>query len=229
MSWWLILGLFRRGLFLSQTNAFDLYTRQFSPVADRAVITFATLVFERDDFLVLALFDNLSSHLCSGDERVAVSHVFAISEQKYITKRGSFARFDVEQIDIDGVAFGDAKLPATSSDDCVSHSFSGEKKPATIPHLSALGKRKARAAIRLQSMQQLYQARRQVPNTKLRNVALMRPMKNCGPSRVSSASSKGAGRRRFDVHASPHPRTRRLNIRNTKNHNRCPLSDRNLR
>jgi hypothetical protein len=34
-------------------------------------------------------------------------------------------------------------LPATSSDDCVSHSFSGEKKLAIIPHLSALGKRKA--------------------------------------------------------------------------------------
>jgi hypothetical protein len=138
MSWWLILGLF-----LSQINAFDLYTRQFATVADRAVITFAPLVFERDNFLVLALFDNFSSHLCSGDDRVAVSHVFSISEQKYITKRGSFARFDVEQIDIDGVAFRDAKLPATSSDDCVSHSFSGEKKLAIIPHLSALGKRKA--------------------------------------------------------------------------------------
>src|SRR5258708_27325354 len=76
MSWWLILGLFRRGLFLSEINAFDLYTRQFATVADRAVITFAPLIFECDNFLVLALFDNFSSHLCSGDERAAVSHAF---------------------------------------------------------------------------------------------------------------------------------------------------------
>jgi hypothetical protein len=34
-------------------------------------------------------------------------------------------------------------LPATSLDDCVSHNFSGEKKTPIIPHLSALGKRKA--------------------------------------------------------------------------------------
>src|SRR5919106_2592363 len=114
-------------------------------MADRAVITFAPPVLERDDFLVLALFDNFSSHLCSGDERVALSHVLSIGTQQYITKRGSFARFDIEQIDIEDVAFRDPELPATSSDDCVSHSFPGEKKPATIPHLSALGKRKPRA------------------------------------------------------------------------------------
>src|SRR5262249_26572640 len=37
----------------------------------------------------------------------------------------------------------DAKLPATSSDDCVSHSFPGEKKPRIIPQLTRFGKRKA--------------------------------------------------------------------------------------
>src|SRR6476661_5037215 len=142
MSWWLILGLFRRGLFLSQINAFDLYTRQFATVADRAVITFAPLIFERDNFLVLALFENFSGHLCPRHERAAVSHIFSIGKQQYVTKRRGFARFEIEKIDIDGVAFRDAKLPATSFDDCVSHSFSGEKKPTILPHLSALGKRK---------------------------------------------------------------------------------------
>jgi hypothetical protein len=132
----------RRTLFSSRCDAFDLYTRQFATVADRAVIAFAALVFERDDFLVLALFENLRGYLCSRDEGVPVSYVFSIRKQQYITKRGSFARFDIEKIDIEGVAFRDAKLPATSFDDCVSHSFSGEKKPPTIPHLSALGKRK---------------------------------------------------------------------------------------
>src|SRR5918996_1288354 len=63
----------------------------------------------------------------------------------------------------------------------------------------------------------------------LHNAAQTRPTKNCGPSRVSSALSKGAGRERFHAHVSSHPRKRRLNIRNTENHNRCPLSDRNLR
>src|ERR671918_1260247 len=115
-------------------------------MADRAVITFAPPVFERDDFLVLALFENFSSHLCSGDERVAVSHVFSIGAQQYIAKRGSFARFDIEQIDIEGVAFRDTELPATSSDDCVSHSFPGEKKPSTIPQIARFGKRKAEEA-----------------------------------------------------------------------------------
>jgi hypothetical protein len=74
-----------------------------------------------------------------------VIHIFSIGKQQYVTKRGSFARFDVEKIDIDSIAFRDAKLPATSSDDCVSHSFSGEKKPSTIPRLSRIGKRKARS------------------------------------------------------------------------------------
>jgi hypothetical protein len=139
----LILGLLRRSFLSSQINAFDFYTRQFATVTDRAVITFAPLVFERDNFLVLALFQNFSSHPSSGDEWVAVSHVFSIGKQQYITKRGGFARFDIEKIDIEGIAFRDAKLPATSSDDCVSHSFSGEKKPPKIPQITGLGKRKA--------------------------------------------------------------------------------------
>ncbi len=45
--------------FAPNTDAFDLYARQFAAMADRAVITFTPLVFERDDFLVLALFQQL--------------------------------------------------------------------------------------------------------------------------------------------------------------------------
>src|SRR5947199_10816880 len=115
----LLLWLFRRGLFRSQINAFDLYTRQFATVADRAVITFAPLVFERDDFLVLTLFENFRGHLCSRDERVAVSHVFSIRKQQHITKRGRFTRIDTEKIAIDRVAFRDGTLAATSCDDRV--------------------------------------------------------------------------------------------------------------
>src|SRR5262245_44160486 len=112
-------------------------------MADCTMIAFAPLVFEREDFLVLALFDNFGGYLCSGDERVAMSHIFSISKQQYITKRGSFARFDIETIDIERVAFGDAKLPATSSDDCVSHRFFGEKKPPKVPQVRAFRNHKA--------------------------------------------------------------------------------------
>src|SRR5262249_7942889 len=60
----------------------------------------------------------------------------------HVTERGSFAGFDIDKIDVEGAAFRNAKLPATSFDDCVSHSFSGEKKPRTIPHLGWFCKRK---------------------------------------------------------------------------------------
>ena len=138
-----LLCFFRAGFLGSKIDCFDLYARQFATVADRAVITLAPLVFESDDFLVLALFKNFSGHLCSRDERVAVSQIFSVGKQQYITERGSFARFHIEKIDIECLAFRDPKLPATGSDDCISHSFSGEKKPATIPHSGAVGKRKA--------------------------------------------------------------------------------------
>src|SRR6476659_3393865 len=137
-----LLLCFRAGFLGSDIDCLDLYTRQLATVSDRAVITLAPPVFESDDFLVLALFNNFSAHLCSRDEGVAVSHIFSVGKQQYITKRGSFAWFHIEKIDIERVALRDAKLPATSSDDCVSHSFSGEKKPPTIPHQSALGKQK---------------------------------------------------------------------------------------
>jgi hypothetical protein len=125
-----LLGFFRTGFLGSNVDCLNLYARQFAPVADRAVITFAPLVLKRDDFLVLTLLENFSGHLCSRDERVAVSYVFPIGKQQDITKSGSFARFDIEKIDIHRVAFRDAKLPATSSDDCVIHSFSGGEEAA---------------------------------------------------------------------------------------------------
>ena len=147
----LVVALFGGTLFRSYTDAFDLYARQFAAVADRAVITFAALVFERDNFLVLALVENFGSHFRPGDERVAVSHVFSVGKQQYIAKCGSLPRFDIDKIDINNLAFRDAKLPATSPDDCVSHSFLGEKKPPKIPHIAGLSKRKAYSIILLLS------------------------------------------------------------------------------
>lgn len=128
-----LLGFFRGGFLGSNIDCLDLYAGQFAAMTDGAVITLAPLVFKGDDLLVLALFDNFSGHLCSRNERIPMSYIFSVGKQKYVAKGGSLARFDIEQIDIDRVALCDAKLPATSSDDCVSHSFPGEKEPPIIP------------------------------------------------------------------------------------------------
>jgi hypothetical protein len=98
-------------------------------MTNRAVITLASLVFERDDLLVLALFQNFGSHLCPGNKWASLRHVFSVGKHQYLAKGRCLARLNVEKIDIDRVAFGDAKLPATSPDNCVSHFFEfvGEK------------------------------------------------------------------------------------------------------
>src|SRR4029077_13484794 len=98
--------------------------RQFTSVPNRAVIAFAPLVLERDDLLVLPLLDNFSRHLCSGDERVALRHVISVGKHQYVAKRRGLARIDIEKIDINRVAFRDAKLPASGLDNCVSHKLS---------------------------------------------------------------------------------------------------------
>jgi hypothetical protein len=99
-------------------------------MANRAVVPFSPLVFERHDFPVLALFEDFRGYFCSGDEWIPVIHVFSVGKQEYVAKCRGLAGFDVQKIDIEGITFRDAKLPATSSDDCVSHSFSGEKRAA---------------------------------------------------------------------------------------------------
>src|SRR6516164_8551729 len=101
-------------------DAFNLHPREFATVTDSAVITFAALVFERDDLFVFALFDNFD--------------------------RGRFARLNVQKIDVDCVAFRDAILPTASFDNCVGHKiFPGEKKPRKISQNVPSDKRKGRA------------------------------------------------------------------------------------
>ena len=109
---------------------------------DRAVIAFASPKLKRDDLFVLALFENFSSDLCSRDQRVPVRHIFSIGKHQHLAEGRSFARIGIEKIDIDRVAFRDAKLPATSLNNCLSHEF-GEEKPRKIPQLARFDKRKA--------------------------------------------------------------------------------------
>src|SRR5438105_4740555 len=105
-------------------DAFDFYPREFTAMADGAVITFAPSVFERDDFFVFALLDDFSGDL------PAVADLFAINMHQYF-ERGRFARLHVQKIDIHRVAFRDAILPSASLDDCVGHRvFPGRKSRA---------------------------------------------------------------------------------------------------
>ena len=137
----LLIGLLRRSFFRSQTDAFNFHARQFATMANCAVIAFASLVLERDDLLILALFENFSRHLCSRNERLAMRHIISVGKHQYVTKGRGLAGIDLENIDIDRVAFRDAKLSATSLNDCVSHKGSG-RKPPKIPQLDSIGNRK---------------------------------------------------------------------------------------
>lgn len=89
-------------------------------MTDSAVVTFATFKFERDDFFVLALFDNLAVDSCAVDRR-AVRGLVAIGMHEHLAEHDFLADITFQQIDIDSVALRDAILPPASFDDCESH------------------------------------------------------------------------------------------------------------
>jgi hypothetical protein len=126
----LFVSFLRCALFRSYTDAFDFDARQFAPMSNRPVIAFSPLKLERDNLFILPLLDDFSSYLCSRDKRGPVRHVLSICEQKHVAKRCGLAGLNVEEIDINRVAFCDAKLSATGPDNCVSHKRSGRKKAA---------------------------------------------------------------------------------------------------
>ena len=108
---------------------------------DRPVIALAPLVLERDDFLVLTLFQNFSSNFRPGYKRAPLCHIRSIGEHQHLAEGRHLAWMDVHKIDIDRVAFCDAKLSAASLDNCVSHE--PEKKPRTLPQNALFDKWKA--------------------------------------------------------------------------------------
>src|SRR5437016_3766076 len=130
MRLFLFLGLrlLRFRSFAAETDPGNFHAREFPPMPDRAVITFPAAIFERDDFLVLALLDHFARHSRAFDERRAVSNLVAVAVKKDIREHALFAGFLIEEIDIDDVAFRDAVLSAASFDNCVSHT----KKPGAI-------------------------------------------------------------------------------------------------
>src|SRR5207249_9645285 len=139
---------------------------------NRPVISFAPLIFERDDFLVLALFHNFSSDFRPGDERAPMRDVFAVGKHQHLAEGRGLTRIDIEKIYIDRVAFRDAKLPAASLDNCVSHNrFLGRKSRPKFhrwPDL-ATGKLNRGAVPELHATQWRGQLRRRVLHTKPRS------------------------------------------------------------
>jgi len=114
---------------------------------DRAVITFPAAIFERDDFLVLALLDHFARHSRALDQRRAVSNRVAVAVKKDIREHALFAGFLIEEIDIDDVAFRDAMLSAASFDNCVSHTKKPGEKPRKVPQVRRFDKRKSGCGI----------------------------------------------------------------------------------
>ena len=126
----LFVSFLRCAFFRCYTYAFNFQARQFATMSNCAVIPFPPFELERDNLLVLALFENVSGHFYSGDQRVAARHVLAIGEHEHVTEGRSLTRIDTKKIHLDRVAFRDAKLPAASLDNCVSHKLSKGRKAA---------------------------------------------------------------------------------------------------
>lgn len=110
---------------------------------NRAVIALAPLILERDDFFVLTLLQDFRSDLRSGNKRVPLRHILSIGKHQYIAEDRGLAGVDIQEIDIDRIAFRDAKLSATSLDNCVSHKVPKGKKPPKIPQTGRFDKWKA--------------------------------------------------------------------------------------
>src|SRR5262249_20507695 len=104
-------------------------------------IALASLILERDNFFVLALLQNFSRYFRSGNKRAPLRDVLSVGKHQHLIESRGLARIDIQQIDIDRIAFRDAELPAASLDNCVSHEL--EKKPLKIPQMGRFDKRKA--------------------------------------------------------------------------------------
>ena len=127
----------------AEADAFDFHPRQLPAVSDGPVVTFTPFIFERDDFFVFPLLDNLGRDLGAGDQRISVHHVFPIGKHQDLAERGGLSWIDIQKIDIYRVAFRDAILPSASLDDCVGHNvLSGEKRPRKFPQKDVFGKQK---------------------------------------------------------------------------------------
>ena len=139
---------FAFAVFPPSADAGNLDPRQLPAMANGPVITFATTILERDDFLVLPLLDHFTGDGRAFDKRIAMRELLGVTVKQDITENSFLACFAFEQIHIDNVALGDAMLSTACFDNCVSHNkrhFSGEK-PRKLTRVGRFDKGKAAAA-----------------------------------------------------------------------------------
>src|ERR1051326_4433486 len=117
----LFLALFRRASLRTKVDRFDFDAGQLATMPDRAVIAFAPFVFKRDHLFVFALLDDFGGNFGTGNEWVAVRHLFAVGMKEHFAERSRFAWLNVQKIDIERVAFGYTMLSPACFDNCVSH------------------------------------------------------------------------------------------------------------
>src|SRR4051794_5535910 len=94
----LVLGLGLLRFLLPQADGGDFDPCQLPPMADGPMVTFAAAILERDDLLVLALFDDLPRDSRAFDERTAVGDLVAVRVKKHIREDALFAGFFIEEI-----------------------------------------------------------------------------------------------------------------------------------
>jgi hypothetical protein len=112
-------------------------------VADGAVIAFAPFVFKRDHLFVFALLDDFGGNFGTGNEWVAVRHLFAVGMKEHFAERSRFAWLNVQKIDIERVAFGYTMLSPACFDNCVSHNCEKLQLPMPVRLAPSLAAEKA--------------------------------------------------------------------------------------
>jgi hypothetical protein len=87
----------------------------------RAVVSFAALEFEGNDFVAAKLINDFGLHGCSLDERSSDTNRFSGTREKDLGECGGLAGFDIEFLDFQDIPFLNPVLLPTGFDNCVRH------------------------------------------------------------------------------------------------------------
>src|SRR2546423_6963772 len=104
------------------TNRFYLHRRVILPVAVRALVLLAALLFEDDDLVAATVVNDCRLNARALDSGRADLHAVVAADDEGF-EFDCLARLLVERRHANGCALFDAKLFAAGTDDCVSHKF----------------------------------------------------------------------------------------------------------
>ena len=90
-------------------------------MADGAVVAFAPLVFERNDFGLFGLLDDFGGHRGTGNGGRTHGDARRPGDEENFCEGCCLTFGDVEFFDFDDIAFGDAVLFTACLNHCVSH------------------------------------------------------------------------------------------------------------